>query len=57
MKQINLFSIIALFAILFSSCSSSVKEFTVKNESTDFDGDLYSYLEVVDGSYYNTPLN
>lgn len=51
MKQINLFSIVALIAILFSSCGSSVTEFTVKNESTDFDGDLYGYLEVVDGSY------
>lgn len=43
-----------MFAILFSSCGSNVTEFTVKNESTDFDGDLYDYLEVVDGSYKAT---
>ncbi len=42
---------IALFAIILSSCGGGSKEFTVKNNSVDFAGDLQGYLEVVDGNY------
>ena len=42
---------IALFAIILSSCGGGSKEFTVKNNSVNFAGDLQGYLEVVDGNY------
>lgn len=51
MKKISILPMIALFAIILSSCGGGSKEFTVKNNSVDFAGDLQGYLEVVDGNY------
>lgn len=50
MKKISILPMIALFAIILS-CGGGSKEFTVKNNSVDFAGDLQGYLEVVDGNY------
>ena len=49
MKKISILPMIALFAIILSSCGGGSKEFTVKNNSVNFAGDLQGYLEVVDG--------
>ncbi len=51
MKKISILPMIALFAIILSSCGGGSKEFTVKNNSVNFAGDLQGYLEVVDGNY------
>ena len=51
MKKISILPMIALFAIILSSCVGGSKEFTVKNNSVNFAGDLQGYLEVVDGNY------
>jgi len=51
MRKISILSMIAFVAIILSSCGGGSKEFTVKNNSIDFSGDLHGYLEVVDGNY------
>lgn len=51
MKTKSLYIILSLFAFLVISCGDSIKEFPVKNSSTNFVGDLNGYLEVVNGNY------
>jgi hypothetical protein len=51
MKKTTILTMIAFVAIILSSCGGGSKEFTVKNNSVDFAGDLQGYLEVVDGNY------
>jgi hypothetical protein len=51
MKKISICSMIAIIAIILTSCGGGVKEFNIKNNSTNITGDLEEYLEVVDGSY------
>lgn len=52
MKRLIKFSVLAvLITTICISCGSKITEVTVKNKSTDINGYLNGYLEVVDGSY------
>ncbi len=52
MKRLIKFSVlVVLITTICISCGSKITEVTVKNKSTDINGYLNGYLEVVDGSY------
>lgn len=51
MKKKSFYAILAILALLITSCGGGAKEFTVKNNSKEITGDLKGYLEVVDGNY------
>lgn len=52
MKDLVKFSVlVVLITTMCSSCGSKITEVTVKNKSTEIQGDLNNYLEIVEGSY------
>jgi hypothetical protein len=51
MKKKSFYAILAILALLITSCGGGAKEVIIKNSSKDFVGDLKGYLEVVDGNY------
>ncbi|MBN1253285.1 MAG: hypothetical protein JXA16_14190 [Bacteroidales bacterium] len=51
MKKLNFFGIALAIMVLLYSCAEKVTEFSVQNNSTEVEGDLHDYLEIIDGTY------